>query len=104
MTDYTNDLRAVSEERVPLPDQFAISQDVLDAAQVWPTAARRRIDIVCAQHIQRGGGQPGICGQIVLPVSQDGELYEYTDEERQGLVLAHLMQRHGWTRETIGER
>lgn len=101
MTTHSDDLRAVSEERTPLPSGFEIATEVRAAALTWPLQARRRTDMVCGAQVTRGT-VPGICGQAVVPVSQDGELYEYTDEEREGLLLAHLMQRHGWTREGVG--
>jgi hypothetical protein len=96
-----DDLRAVSGERTHLPEGFEIATEVRAAAMMWPLTDQRRIDMVCNHQVDRGG-HAGRCGQVVLPVSRDGDLYEYTDEEREGLVLAHLMQRHGWTREVVG--
>ena len=83
----------------PTPERdFAIREEVLTAAHGIVTSERTRVDEICL--IWNGGR---VCGQVVIPVSVGREKYLYTDEERDALMLAHLMQRHGWTRETIGD-
>jgi hypothetical protein len=89
------DLAGLSEERTPLPEGFEIDPQVRYAAKVWPLRFAERVDALCGY---------GHCNQVVVPIRRDAESYEYTDEEREGLILAHLMQRHEWTRETIGEQ
>jgi hypothetical protein len=74
---------------------MGIDPQVRIAAKVWPLRRAERVDLLC--DVRR-------CNQVVVPVRVGAEAYEYTDEEREGLVLAHLMQRHEWTRETIGEQ
>lgn len=101
MGTNTDGLQTVSEERVPLPPGFEIAQHVRGAAAMWPLQRIERVDMVCGYRAGLGGRS---CGQVIVPVRMDEGLYEYSDEEYEGLVLAHLMQCHGWTRETIGER
>lgn len=100
MRHHSDDLRAVSEERIPTPAGFGLADVVVDTAEHWPLDDQRRIDLVCNQ---RAAGRRR-CGQVVVPVSMDGETYEYTEDDRRALVLAHLIQQHGWTREAVGER
>lgn len=92
------ELAELGDARVALPAGFAIADEVRAAVGSWNMDLVTRTDWVCAG-----------CRQVVVPVrcGQGADWpadYRYTPEEAQGLVLAHLMQRHGWTRETIGER
>lgn len=82
--------------RQPLSAQFEISSHVRRAAARWPTYERvsdygHRVDAMCA------------CEQSVAVLRRNGQDVHYDDDQIEGLVLAHLMQRHGWTRETIGD-
>lgn len=98
MSSHTDDLRAVSEERVALPEGFEISKFVRRAAAAWPLLRQERVDMVCGG-VSRSG-RP--CAQVVVPVRLGDGTYEYSAEEYEGLVLAHMMQCHGWTRESAG--
>jgi hypothetical protein len=81
----------------PAPD-FEVSQAVRDAARLVATSERTRVDEIC---LLWAGGR--VCGQIIAPLRVGREEYFYSDVEKEGLLLAHLMQRHGWTRESTGE-
>lgn len=42
----------------------------------------------------------GLCDQAINPLVKDRVLYRFSDEELDATLLAHLIQSHGWTRET----
>lgn len=88
----------LGKEQVAVPEQFAVSEAVWAGVREWNTALRlagddigtvRRTCISCGQSINVAWNNRGV--------------YEYTGEQLDGLVLAHLIQTHGWTRETCGE-
>lgn len=89
-----DDLSKVSQERVALPEGFRISDEVLLQAG-WFRAeapveqASYRVCPLCKQG-------------IYLIHDWRGEVH-HTTEDADALILDHLMKRHGWTREAIGE-
>lgn len=44
-----------------------------------------------------------LCRQGIVQMSWDGALYQVTPEQRTALVVGHMIQTHGWTRESIGD-
>lgn len=97
-----------AKPRVPLKPEFAIAPHVLAAAADWPVV----IDDAAPVHYYRCGR----CEQAIAPAGTTEPLPSWDDHHRAGLpgtyqydggqlhgqVLAHLMQRHGWTRENTG--
>lgn len=86
MVNHIDDVRSVSDARVAPPSDFAV------APQVWDAVAA--IDLVpsqwlCCPHCQQG----------VIHVDWNTQPYMYSVDEQRGLVLAHMIQVHGWTRE-----
>lgn len=91
MTGDMETLKRLSTDRVSCPVGFAVPGDVWADVRGWPLGLRvdaDRIDRICSH-----------CWQTVIPMSNPQGAYHYTDEEKDGLVLAHLIQAHGWTRE-----
>lgn len=78
--------------RVRPPAAFAV------AAQVWH-AVRRVGDQLCV----------GVwlccpmCRQGIVETSFGGKPYGVPQDQFESQVLAHLIQRHDWTRETVGD-
>lgn len=89
-----DDLSKVSQERVALPDGFQIHPDVLLAAGWFRAEAplEEATYKVCP-----------LCKQGIYLVADWRGGVEYTTEQADSLILDHLMKRHGWTRESIGE-
>lgn len=96
MRDDRRELAALSTERVVPVPEFAVTAQVWSGVRRWLTVLRTKLDQVDTVH--RGCG---LCGQSINVDSVKGVKYEYSSTELDGLVLAHLIQRHGWTRETI---
>jgi hypothetical protein len=83
------------DEWVPVPPEMSISQDVHDAAHNVPLKVRidevlRTAALVC-DLIE--------CGQEILQLATSGGSYRIRTRDMTACLLAHLMQRHGWTRE-----
>lgn len=75
----------------PIPEFFAVPESVWALVRKWCLARREspgRIDGVCMH-----------CGQGVLPIAKDGHYYDYSEGQQDGMILAHLIQAHGWSRE-----
>ncbi len=75
----------------PAPPGFAVPEHVWELVREWPIKRRaddRRRDMVCEA-----------CGQQVFPITKGDRRYQYKVGQRDGLVLAHLIQVHGWNRE-----
>jgi hypothetical protein len=79
---------AKTEEPVPVKDEFRIADEVIKAASNWALFHD-------TEHLRCWK-----CGQSVMSI-RPTVLVTLADES--GSLLAHLMQRHGWTRETPGE-
>lgn len=91
MSVNTDDLRALSGERVPLPIGFEIPESVWEGVRRWPLMYRAETDLihkVCS-----------LCDQSVMVISTPKGAYTYSDDAQDSLVLAHLIQAHDWTRE-----
>lgn len=108
-TGTPEELAAVeSKPRVQVDPAFAIAPHVLAAADRWAMDVDRGDDGVerlrCGQCRQAvavlGTSTPHANPQQIRPGLPGS--YHYDDEQLRGLVLAHLMQRHGWTREKTG--
>lgn len=88
------DVRSLDDLRPPTPlldAEFALAPEVYDAAahlylEVWTDE-----DDTDRGHCPR-------CDRGLVAMH-----LHYTDDERTGLVVAHMIQTHGWTRETCGE-
>jgi len=88
---YVDDLSQLSGQLVEPPAEFAVSADVWTAVRDWPT-----------QLADRGGQIHTVCGrcdQSIMVMAKDGQAYSYAELDQDGLTLAHLIQRHEWTRE-----
>lgn len=86
MVNYIDDVRSVSDARVAPPSDFAVAPEVWDAVA---DIALVPSGWLCCPH----------CRQGVIHVDWNRQLYAYTVDEQRGLVLAHMIQSHGWTRE-----
>ena len=86
-------LKNLSEERVTFPEEMAVTDHVWEALaeMVFPLVptGENRYDAFCAR-----------CDQPVFPVERKGVKYAYSIDQMNGLKLAHMIQTHGWTRET----
>lgn len=91
-------LRRLSEERVVPGPEFAVSEQVWDGVRSWETVLRPNRD--AAHTTQYVCGE---CGQGIAVAWNDKGRYTYSQDQLDGLKLAHLIQQHGWTRETVGE-
>lgn len=110
MTIERDDLEAVdASPRVALPAGFAIASHVLEAAARWPIT----LDVESDDGVDYY--RCGTCGQGIAPAGTRTEReagdrfvpglpgrYVYDPEQLRGLVVAHLMQAHGFTREKTG--
>lgn len=81
------------DEWVKLPAAFQLAPAVTDAATRWPLEVRveARTFLTC-----------GRCHQAILPLSTQGGAYGVRTADVSAQLLAHLQQRHGWTREAPG--
>lgn len=91
--------------RVEVDPRFAIAPHVLEAASRWPTEIGQDDDGIdrlrctaCGQAVAVLGTSAPHTDPQQVKVGLPGT-YRYDLEQLRGLVLAHLMQRHGWTRE-----
>lgn len=96
--DDRKTLAGLSEERVVPDPEFAVAQQVWDAVRLWETALRPAHDVAGTVHHVCCA-----CGQGIYPAWNARGRYSYTDEELDSLKLAHVIQRHGWSREAPGE-
>ncbi len=88
-TDRMTELAAISAVPPAAPPAaFAVTDEVWAAVRDFHTHLHR----LC-----------GLCGQSINIVSCDDVEFRYSAAQLDGLVLAHLVQRHGWTRESIGD-
>lgn len=97
MTAAAEGLQAVSEERIRPDPAFAVSESVWAALRSWDTRTTPDPD--------RPGWAYRVCGECVQAVNTAWTprgVYRYSAAELEGLLLAHLIQRHGWSRETSG--
>lgn len=76
--------------RVP-PAGFAVPAHVWALVDALPSGIETRGDQEHATCLQ--------CDQSYAVMARAGVLYEYADGELDGLLLAHLIQAHHWTRE-----
>jgi len=87
-----DDLSTLSGQLVEPKAAFAVPAEVWDSVRAWPVDHAVRdgqVHVVC-----------GDCRQSVLAITgKDGTLYTYAELDQDGLLLAHLIQRHDWTRE-----
>lgn len=90
--DDRSALAGLSPERVTPKPSFAVAPEVWDAVRAWPTSVWTRPD-----GTQWRGCSD--CLQGIYCTARKGRSYHYTGEEAEGLIFAHLAQRHGWTRE-----
>lgn len=87
--DRMTELAAISSTPPAAPPAgFAVTAEVWAGVRKWPTCLHR----LCA-----------LCGRSINIAAYDDVAYQYTPQELEGLVLAHLIQSHGWTRESISE-
>jgi hypothetical protein len=93
-----DDLRQVGGNRVAPKPEFAVAPHVL-----W--AAANDGYLLPNRDEESGDWHHScvMCGQSVAVMSTVMGQYRYTEEQLTGLTVAHLIQRHGWTRETTGE-
>jgi hypothetical protein len=89
MTHGPLTLQDLTGEHTPAPAGIAVSPAVLDAA------ARTATDYIERRHCR-------LCGQSIYTVSKNHAVYSYTADEVLGLIAAHMIQCHGWTREVPG--
>lgn len=82
-------------QRVIPPAEFAVSDQVQQAASDWPLllrveGERQKTDgmLLCQR-----------CRQGIVPLWKEDVKYTYNGEAMRGLIIAHLIQNHGWTRE-----
>jgi hypothetical protein len=94
-------LRELGDERVPLQPGFHINAHVLQQAAQWPLIWRD--EPATDQQPATVYYACQACEQAIAIARKGQGTYQYGTEEFAGLVLAHLMQRHRWTRERIGE-
>lgn len=97
-------LSALSPDRIAPPTEIAVDPDVWRGARLWHTISRRDTTTSLQGKVTRR--LCGLCGQslnLVSVLDDDGveHPYMYGENELTGLTLAHLIQRHGWTRESI---
>jgi hypothetical protein len=83
---------------VDLPAEFALAPVVVAGAQQWPLRVgmdegegRQAIHLRC-----------GRCDQSILPLATPSGAYRVRITDMSASLLAHLQQRHGWTREAQG--
>jgi hypothetical protein len=88
-------------DRVPVPAAFAVAREVELAALDWPTHLRYRHDK--PPHPWRQDICCNACGQSIAVLVLKGQSFEYTPDQVGGLLVAHVIQAHHWTRETIGD-
>ena len=91
-------LKKLSEERVVPQPEFAVSESVWDGVRSWETVLRPAHDAV--HTVNQVCGE---CGQAIVVLWNDKGRYEYGQDQVDALKLAHLIQAHGWTRESVGE-
>lgn len=111
-TPYAS-LATVEAAQPITPDvEFAISDAVRDAVRefrpMWvqdllagDVAGRCSVRTLSSLSFKE---DPAACGQLIGWVVSEHRPYQYSDVQWDGLILAHLIQRHGWTREVIGEQ
>ena len=85
-------------EWVPFPPGIALAPAVVAAAERWPIAVRPELNdeglhvfLTCAD-----------CDQSILPLAAPSGAYRVRITDVTAQLLAHLQQRHGWTREVPG--
>lgn len=108
-TGTPDELAAVeAKPHVPLDPAFAIAPHVLAAAAEWPCTVDRGTDGVDRLRCSDCSQAVAVLGTSIPhdnPEQHQAGLpgtYQYESEQLRGLVLAHLMQRHGFTREKTG--
>jgi hypothetical protein len=88
MCSYGPNSARVDGPPVPVHPDLAIAPEVITAARQWRVLLNEPM-IRC-----------GVCLQCVLHVAGHGT---FSQEELDTSLLAHLMQRHEWTREHAGD-
>lgn len=99
------DLREVRDVRVPAtsvdPD-FAVRPHVWDAVRQWGTYLEEDDDYTLRERCS------ACSQQVMLLALPGGDLHYGSDNDREelreSLIFAHLVVRHGWTREQTGEQ
>lgn len=91
------ELAALSGERVTPDPQFAVSGEVLDAVYRMGMPVWRDEDMFERWHC------PKCSRGVILCRDPAGTRYRYLPGDVEGLLLAHLIQAHGWSRESVGE-
>lgn len=81
---------AKTEDPVPVKDEFRIADEVIAAARNWKT-------MYIEGHLRCL--PTWSCGQSIIHIAE--RQIDVTMIE--SALLAHLMQRHGWTREAVGD-
>lgn len=88
-------LKNLSTERVSFPHEMAVSDEV------WAALAAIRFPILVEENGTDTYYNCPECFQGIAPDRLGSKgMYSYTEDELNGLKLAHMIQRHGWTRET----
>lgn len=90
MSKDRDDLRGISDERVAPGPEFAVSDEVWRAVKY---VILRPASWLCC----------GLCRQGIVQTMWDHTSYATHDGEVDSLILMHMIQRHGWTRETVGD-
>lgn len=75
----------------PAPEGFAIAPHVLRRAREMPTPTWTDEDGKLRGHCPR-------CDQGLFDLA-----FVYNDDQRCGLLVAHMIQAHGWTRESCDD-
>lgn len=88
-SEYDSNPRRTSVEA-----DFAVSDVVWDAVRAWPTTVDTRPDGTQERRC-------GVCTQSLFITIRQNRAYHYTGEQVDGLIFAHLAQRHGFTREQV---
>lgn len=86
--------RELAELRPPVEitdPAFAVAREVYEDAKAMYLETWLDDDDVMRRHCPR-------CDRGIIDLR-----YTYTPDEGAGLVLAHMIQAHGWTRESTGE-
>ncbi len=95
MGNDREELKNLSEERVGFPREMAVTD------RVWAALARIHFPVLVEENGLDFYYNCPECFQGIAPeyLTSKGR-YSYTEDEMNGLKLAHMIQRHGWTRET----
>lgn len=94
MGNDREELKNLSTERVSFPREMAVSDEV------WAALALLEFPLLVEENGLDVYHNCGECFQGIAPDTLEGKgRYSYSEDEMNGLRLAHMIQCHGWTRE-----